>query len=62
MNCVIDERAVPMMSLLFLLLLIAMIGAYRNKKMLSYTFFAASVVLGLYWFHHHATDTLSILL
>ncbi|WP_305816115.1 DUF5993 family protein [Photobacterium leiognathi] len=51
-----------MMSLIFLLLLIAMVTALIGKKSMGYAFFAISVVLGLYWFNHHATDTLSILL
>ncbi|EDL55850.1 MULTISPECIES: DUF5993 family protein [Vibrio] len=51
-----------MMSLIFLLLLIAMVSAFIGKKEVGYAFFGVSVVLGLYWFHHHATDTLSILL
>ena len=51
-----------MMSLIFLLLLVAMLCAFNGKKGAGYTFFTVSVVLGLYWFHHHATDTLSILL
>lgn len=51
-----------MMSLIFLLLLIAMVTAFIGKKNMGYAFFAISVVLGLYWFNHHATDTLSILL
>ncbi|EAR53479.1 MULTISPECIES: DUF5993 family protein [Photobacterium] len=51
-----------MMSLIFLLLLIAMVSAFIGKKNVGYAFFAASVIIGLYWFHHHATDSLSILL
>ncbi len=51
-----------MMSLIFLLLLIAMVSAFMGKKGVGYAFFSVSVVIGLYWFHHHATDTLSILL
>ncbi|MEC6798850.1 MULTISPECIES: DUF5993 family protein [Photobacterium] len=51
-----------MMSLLFLLVLVAMLCAFTGKKSASYIIFAITVVLGLYWFHHHATDPLSILL
>ncbi|MEZ9953042.1 DUF5993 family protein [Vibrio splendidus] len=51
-----------MMSLLFLLLLVAMICAFFGTKTAAYSFFASSVILGLYWFNHHATDPLSILL
>ncbi|GAA5648251.1 MULTISPECIES: DUF5993 family protein [Vibrio] len=51
-----------MMSLLFLLLFIAMLCAFCNKKSLGYAVFTLSVIAGLYWFHHHATDALAILL
>ncbi|WP_236782779.1 DUF5993 family protein [Aliivibrio fischeri] len=51
-----------MMSLIFLLLLIAMLCAFSGKKSISYVLFTTSVIIGLYWFHHHATDPLSILL
>ena len=52
-----------MMSLLFLLLLVAMVCAvFSAQKTAAYGFFASSVILGLYWFNHHATDPLSILL
>lgn len=51
-----------MMSLIFLLLFIAMWCAYRHHLSTSYLFFGVSVIVGLYWFHHHATDSLSILL
>ncbi len=51
-----------MMSLLFLLLLVAMLCAFFYNKTAAYGFFASSVILGLYWFNHHATDPLSILL
>ncbi|WP_219846887.1 DUF5993 family protein [Vibrio campbellii] len=51
-----------MMSLIFLILLIAMISVFTGKKGLGYTCFVTSVILSLYWFQHHATDSLSILL
>ncbi|MGF1816075.1 DUF5993 family protein [Vibrio splendidus] len=51
-----------MMSLLFLLLLVAMVCGFFGKKTAAYGFFAGSVILGLYWFNHHTTDPLSILL
>ncbi|MCC4222661.1 DUF5993 family protein [Vibrio campbellii] len=51
-----------MMVLIFLLLLIAMLSAFLGKKAVGYAFFASSVIIGLYWFNHHATDPLSILL
>ncbi|WP_235004385.1 DUF5993 family protein [Photobacterium malacitanum] len=51
-----------MMSLLFLLVFVAMLCAFTGKKAASYIVFTITVALGLYWFHHHATDSLSILL
>jgi len=51
-----------MMSLIFLLVVIAMVGIYLGRKRLGYSFFAVSMVVGLFWFHHHATDQLDILL
>ena len=51
-----------MMSLIFLLLFFAMLCAFNGEKNSSYTLFTASVIIGLFWFHHHATDSLSILL
>lgn len=51
-----------MMSLLFLIVLIAMLTAMKGKKSLSYTLFTVAVVLSLFWLKHHATDPLSILL
>ncbi|MGF1688888.1 DUF5993 family protein [Photobacterium japonica] len=51
-----------MMSLIFCLLFIAMLCAYLHHTRTSYAVFAVTMVLGLYWFRHHATDTLSILL
>ena len=32
------------------------------KKKAGYMFFGASLILGLLWFKHHATDVLPILL
>ncbi|WP_237475522.1 DUF5993 family protein [Vibrio tetraodonis] len=51
-----------MMSLIFLMLFIAMLFAFTGKKSLSFGVFAISVLLSVYWFHHHANDALSILL
>ncbi|HIF9126713.1 TPA: DUF5993 family protein [Photobacterium damselae] len=51
-----------MMSLILLVVFCAMLSAYRHKKSLSYILFTLAVILGLFWFHHHATDSLSILL
>ncbi|MCV3264282.1 DUF5993 family protein [Vibrio harveyi] len=52
-----------MMTLIFVLLLIAMLSAsFLGKKAMGYAFFASSVIIGLYRFNHHATDPLAILL
>ncbi|WP_409438378.1 DUF5993 family protein [Vibrio sp. BS-M-Sm-2] len=51
-----------MMSFIFILLFSAMTSAFIGEKKVSYAFFTMSVFLGLYWFNHHATDTLPILL
>ncbi|MBU2895374.1 DUF5993 family protein [Vibrio hepatarius] len=51
-----------MMSLILLMLFIAMLCAFTGKKSLGYGVFTVSLVLSLFWFHHHANDALSILL
>ncbi|WP_339387545.1 DUF5993 family protein [Vibrio caribbeanicus] len=51
-----------MMSLIFFILFAAMLVAFCGKKSLGYVLFSISVIVGLYWFNHHATDSLSILL
>ncbi|MDN3609636.1 DUF5993 family protein [Vibrio ostreicida] len=51
-----------MMSLIFLLLFCAMLSVYHAKTTLGYTLFSLSVVVSVYWFSHHASDALSILL
>ncbi|WP_284191617.1 DUF5993 family protein [Vibrio zhanjiangensis] len=51
-----------MMSLILLMLFIAMLCAFTGKKSMSFGLFSVSVILSVYWFHHHANDALSILL
>jgi hypothetical protein len=51
-----------MMTLIFLILFVAMLAVFCEKKRLGYGLFGISLVVGLYWFNHHATDTLAILL
>ncbi|MCL1148004.1 DUF5993 family protein [Shewanella sp. 10N.261.52.F9] len=51
-----------MMTLLFVLFLIAMIFAVNNKRTLGFYSFAISLVASIFWFFHHASDTLAILL
>lgn len=56
------EEYLVMMTLIFLLILVAMVMAYFGKGRLSCVVFAVSLALSLYWLHHHATDALNILL
>lgn len=51
-----------MMTLLFALFLVAMLFAVYNKRSLAIYSFALSLVISIYWFSHHASDTLAILL
>jgi|GEM_PF-821827 hypothetical protein len=51
-----------MISLLFSLFFFAMILAVVNKQIFSLATFSAALVLTVYWFNYHATDTLNILL
>ena len=51
-----------MMALIFLIQLIAMILAYKRNYTAAYWVFALAIVVGLFWFNHHATDKLNIML
>ncbi|MBE7216723.1 DUF5993 family protein [Shewanella benthica] len=51
-----------MMALIFCLFFIAMVLAVQGKRNLAFYGFGVSLMVSLYWFSHHATDTLSILL
>ena len=51
-----------MMSLLFSLFLIAMIFTMVNKQIFSLATFSVALILTVYWFSYHVTDTLDILL
>ncbi|WP_026025765.1 DUF5993 family protein [Vibrio rumoiensis] len=51
-----------MMSLLFLVFLVAMICVLTKKKSFAYALFTVGMLLSLFWLNHHATDPLSILL
>ena len=51
-----------MISLLFSLFLIAMISAIVNKQIFSLATFSVALIVTVYWFNYHATDTLDILL
>ena len=49
-----------MMALLFVLFLMAMILALKNRARLSIVFFGVALALSTVWFLHHASSTLSI--
>ena len=51
-----------MIALLFLLTLLAMVLITIDRVSVSYVLFAATLLLGIYWFHYHATSQLSIIL
>lgn len=49
-----------MASLLFSLFFVTMLLALLNKEKLSLIAFGLSILLSIFWFHHHATTALSI--
>ncbi len=51
-----------MMSLIFLIQFAAMIMAFKKNYPVAYGLFALGIVVGLFWFNHHATDALDIML
>ena len=51
-----------MMTLLFILITLAMLALMTDRLRQSYATYAVALLLSLYWFHHHATDTLNIVL
>jgi hypothetical protein len=51
-----------MMTLLFLLVMVAMAALLGGKMRLSYSAFVLALLTGVYWFHYHATSTLTIML
>jgi len=51
-----------MMTLLFLLVLLAMSALMGGKMRLSYSAFAAALILSIYWYSYHATSTLAVAL
>ena len=42
--------------------LVAMLALMTDRLRQSYATYAVALLLSLYWFHHHATDTLNIVL
>ncbi|MFL3653502.1 MAG: DUF5993 family protein [Halioglobus sp.] len=51
-----------MISLLFFLFSIAMISTLLNKRILSLATFSVALILTVYWFNYHVTNSLDILL
>jgi hypothetical protein len=49
-------------ALLFALLLVAMLLAWRNRKRPALVLFFVTIVIGTYWFKFHATTPLTIML
>ncbi len=49
-----------MISLLLILFLLAMIFTMVDKKVFSLATFSVALILTVYWFLYHATDTLNI--
>lgn len=47
-------------ALLFLLLSLAFISIYLGHKKPSLVLFSGTMLLYIYWFSYHATDTLNI--
>ena len=51
-----------MMTLLFLLIILAMLALLLDRIRQSYIAYSIALLLCLYWFAHHATDPLNIVL
>ncbi|SGY92817.1 Putative uncharacterized protein [Moritella viscosa] len=51
-----------MMTLIFALYLVSMVFALKGKRVWSLYGFIFSLLVSAFWFSHHATDTLQILL
>ncbi|MEO1883231.1 MAG: DUF5993 family protein [Methyloprofundus sp.] len=51
-----------MMSLIFLIQFSAMVMAFKRNYPAAYSLFALGIIVALFWFNHHATDTLDIML
>ncbi|MFC4270825.1 DUF5993 family protein [Sneathiella chungangensis] len=49
-----------MIALLFLLLTLAMLAAWRDKWAVSYSLFAVTMGLSVYWLKFHATTPLAV--
>jgi UDP-N-acetylmuramyl pentapeptide phosphotransferase/UDP-N-acetylglucosamine-1-phosphate transferase len=51
-----------MMSLLFLLILLAMVALMRGRMRAAYGCLTVGLLLSLFWFNHHIGQQLSIVL
>ncbi|MEM9254544.1 MAG: DUF5993 family protein [Pseudomonadota bacterium] len=51
-----------MMSLIFFLYLAAMVLALVRRRQQAVACFVVALIVSLFWFRHHATDALDILL
>ena len=49
-----------MIALLFALLAVAMVLAWRDQWKWSYALFAVTMLLSIYWFDYHATSKLTV--
>ena len=58
----IKNEVVTMLSLIYLVYLIAFWRAIIGQKKQAIGLFVAAIVISLYWLMHHATSTLKILL
>ncbi|MDG1461988.1 MAG: DUF5993 family protein [Gammaproteobacteria bacterium] len=50
------------MSLIFLLIALALLALMKEKIKPAYILFSSSFLLSLFWFNHHATSSLTIVL
>jgi hypothetical protein len=55
-----EDFATSMTSLLFLLMAIAMVLAWRGNRRVGVAVFALAALLSVAWFNHHVTDPLDL--
>lgn len=51
-----------MIALIMIILLLAILFAWKGYHRLSIYFYAVSFVLATFWFFHHMTDTIGLML
>lgn len=51
-----------MMTLIFLLITVAMLALMLDKDRVSTAAFTSALAISLYWFAHHATSSLNLVL